>query len=126
TSLTRPLGRKVRPDVHAGGVPPEEEWFVAVLRVGHETQRLLGEFIVHGFHAFFCQRAGQVDLLRAVRVRPGMKHAARGIFFPHLRVLEIVWVLWLLLSVKVVKRTIELAEAVRRRQMLVTVAEMVL
>ena len=55
-----------------------------------------------------------------------MKHAARGIFFPHLRVFEIVWVLRLLLSVQVVERTIEFAEAVRGRQMFVAIAEVVL
>ena len=55
-----------------------------------------------------------------------MKHAARGIFLPHLRVFEIVRVLGLLLSVKVVKRTIELAETVRGGQMFVAIAEVVL
>src|SRR6266496_1876583 len=126
TSLALPLRREVRPDVHASGIPPEEERLVSLLRVGHETQRLRGEFVVHRSHPFDVERAGQLDLLRTVRVRPSMKHAARGILLPHLRVFEIVWVLRLLFSVKVVKRTIELAEAVRGGQMFVAVAEVVL
>ena len=55
-----------------------------------------------------------------------MKRAARGIFLLQLRVFEIVWVLRFLLSVQVVERTIELAEAVRRGQCFVAVAKMVL
>src|SRR5437667_6269804 len=126
TSLAFPLGRKVRPDVHPGGIPPEKEWFVLLLGFFHEAQSFLGKLIVHSSHPLDVERAGQLNLLRTVRVCPSMKHATRGIFFPHLRVFEIVWVLGLLLSVKVIKRTIELAEAVRGRQMFVAVAEVVL
>src|SRR6266498_34665 len=126
TSLAFPLRREVRPDVHAGGIPPDKEWLVLLLGFFHEAEGFLGELVVYGSHPLDVERAGQLDLLRTVRVCPGMKHTARRIFFPHLRVFEIVWVLRLLLSVKVVKRTIELAEAVRCGQMFIAIAEVVL
>ena len=75
---------------------------------------------------FLVERAGALDLLRAVRVRPGVDHAARAVLLPHLRVLEVVRVLRLVLGVQVVERAVELVEAVHGRQMLVEVAEVVL
>ena len=117
---------EVRPDVHAGGVPPEEERLVRLLRVGHEADRLLGELVVDGLHPLLVERAGALDLLRAVRVGPGVDHAARAVFLAQLRVLEVVRVLRLLLGVEVVERAEELVEAVRGGQVLVEVAEVVL
>jgi hypothetical protein len=55
-----------------------------------------------------------------------VKDAPSVVLLNHLRVLEIIRVLRLLLGVKMVKRAIELAEAMRRGQMFVTIAEMVL
>src|SRR4030095_3638331 len=116
----------MRPDVHPGGIPPKKERLVRLLGFFHEAQSFLGAFVVYSFHALDVKRAGQLNLLRALWVCPGMKHTARSIALLHFRIFEIVWVLWLLLSVEVVKGTIELAEAVRGRQMFVRVAEMVL
>ena len=121
-----PLGREMRPDVHAGGVPPEEERLVRLLRIRHETQRLFGELIVHRFHPFFRQRAGALDLLGAIRVGPAMDHAAGVVFLDQRRVLEIVGVLRFLLGIQVIERSEKLAEAVRGGQVFVAVAEMVL
>ena len=67
-----------------------------------------------------------LDLLRAVRVRPAVDHAARPVLLAHLRILEVVRMLRLVLGVEVVERAEELVEAVRGRQMLVEVAEVVL
>jgi len=48
---------EVRPDVHARGVPPEEERLVRLLRPLHIIQRELGDFVVNRLHAFDGQRA---------------------------------------------------------------------
>ena len=98
----------------------------AFLRRLHESQRFLGDFLVDGLHAFLAERAGALDLLRAVRVGPGMNHAARLELLDHCRILEIVRVLELFLRVEVVERAEELVEAVGGRQVLVGVAEVVL
>ena len=126
TGLALPLGREMGPDVHPGGVPPQEEGLVLLLGLVHEAQRFLRELVVHRFHALDVQRAGELDLLRAVRVRPGVEHAARRVFLLHFRVLEVVGVLRLLLGVQVVERAVKLVESVRGRQMLVAVPEVVL
>ena len=55
-----------------------------------------------------------------------MKHAARGVFFDHRRIFKVVLILELFLSIEVVERAEKLVEAVRGRQMLVEVAEVVL
>ena len=72
------------------------------------------------------ERPRELDLLRAVRVRPGMQDTARRVLLAHFRVLEVVRVLRLLLGVEVVERTVELVETVRGGQVLVAVAEVVL
>ena len=53
---------EVGPDVHAGGVPPEEERLVGLLGAVHEVEGLGGDFLVDGFHALLGQRAGVFDL----------------------------------------------------------------
>ena len=91
-----------------------------------KSQRLLGDLLVDRLHALLGERAGALDLLRAVRVGPGVDHAARAEPLPQLRVLEVVGVLGLVLGVEVVERAEELVEAVRGGQVLVEVAEVVL
>ena len=54
---------QVREDVHAGGVPPDEERLVGLLGALHEVQRLGGDFLVDRLHALLGQRAGVRDLL---------------------------------------------------------------
>ena len=68
-----------RPDVHARRVPPDEERLVGLLRIAHEADRLLGDFVVDGLHALLVERARAFDLLRAVRVRPRVDDAARAV-----------------------------------------------
>ena len=61
-------------------------FFASVMK----SQRLLGDFLVDRLHALLVERAGALDLLRAVRVRPGVDHAARAVLLAQLRVLEVV------------------------------------
>ena len=90
------------------------------------VQRGLGDFLVNRLHALDAERARALDLLRAVRVSPGVDHAASPEFLDQRRILEIVGVLGLLLRVEVIERAEELVEAVRGGQRLVGVAEVVL
>src|SRR5262245_51599660 len=55
-----------------------------------------------------------------------MDHAARGVALAHFRVLEVIGMLWLVLGVEVIERSEKLLEAVRRRQVLVEVAQVIL
>ena len=119
------LRLQVCPDVHAGGIPPEEERLVRLLRLLEVVQRGLRDLVVDGLHPLLSQRAGALDFLRAVRIRPGVDHAARLKPLDHRRVLEVVLVLELFLGVEVIERAHELVEAVRGREVLVEVAEMV-
>ena len=83
-------------------------------------------FVVDGLHALLGQRAGVLDLLAALAVGPGLKHATRAEFLAELRVLWIVQVLRLLFGVQVIEVAEELVEAVHGGQMLVAVALVVL
>ena len=82
--------------------------------------------VVDRLHALLGQRAGVLDLLGAVRVGPGVDHAARPELLAELGVLRVVLVLRLFLGVQVVEVAEELVEAVVGRQVLVVVAEVVL
>jgi hypothetical protein len=53
TGLALGLGFEVRPDVHAGAVPPDKKWLFGLDRLVHEAERRRGDFLVHRFHAFF-------------------------------------------------------------------------
>ena len=90
------------------------------------VERGLGDFLVDRLHPLLAERAGGLDLLRAVGVGPGVDHAARRIPLDQLRILEVVGILELFLGVEVVERAHELVEAVRGGQVLVEVAEVVL
>ena len=70
---------QVRPDVHAGGVPPAEEGLVGLVLALDEVERARRDLLVHGLHALLGQRAGVFDLLRPVRIRPASatRRAAR-------------------------------------------------
>src|SRR6185436_20070615 len=72
TGLALTLRLEPRPDVHAGSVPPQEKRLVGLLCVGHEPQGFPGELLIDRFHALLGERAGALDSLRAVGVRPGV------------------------------------------------------
>ncbi len=117
---------QVREDVHAGRVPPDEERLAVRVGLLDELQARREELLVHRLHALPGQRTGVLDLLRAVRVGPAVQDAARAELLLELGILRIVRILRLLFRVQVVEVAEELVEAVRRRQELVAVAEMVL
>ncbi len=100
--------------------------FPSFFDVLHEAEGLARDLLVDRLHALLVERPGRLDLLRAVRVGPAVDHAARREALAQLRILEVVRMLGLVLGVEVVERAEELVEAVRGRQMLVAVAEVVL
>src|SRR5213594_3106630 len=58
TGLAYTLLFQMREDVHAGRVPPDEEWLAGLRIVFHEAQRSLAELLVYCLHALDGQRAG--------------------------------------------------------------------
>ena len=117
---------QVREDMHAGGVPPQEERLVGFLRFLQIFQREGGDFLVDGLHALDVERAGAFDLLRAVRVGKAMDDATGRILLDQCRIFEVVGVLRLLLGVEVIQRAEELVETVGGGQRFVGIAEVVL
>ena len=94
-----------------------------------KPQRRSSELVVDGLHPLLGQRAGVLDALGAVAVRPGVQDAARAEVLAEVRevlVGRVVVELGLLLGVEVVEVAEELVEAVHGRQELVAVAEVVL
>jgi hypothetical protein len=89
-----------------------------------EGDRMLGHLFIDGFHALVGE--GLLDPLSAFAVRPAVQHASGSEALLELRVLRIVRVFRLFLRIKVIEVAEELVEAVRRRQELVLVAQMVL
>src|SRR6266568_2643872 len=75
-SLTFPFGRKVRPNMHARRVPPEEEWLVPFLRIVHKAERFLRKFIIYSIrlivsgpvNSIFCVPSGLAQLWSTPRV----------------------------------------------------------
>src|SRR3972149_1330371 len=90
---------QVREDVHARGVPPEEERLVRLLGALNEVERLSRDFSVHRLPALLRQRAGVDDLAASEAVN----HAARTKLLLELGVLRIVGMLRLFLRVQVVE-----------------------
>ena len=115
-----------RPDMHPRRVEPGEEGPVGPMRAVDEVQRASQEFLIHRFHPLHGQRAGILDALGAVRVRPGLQHAARRELAAEFGVARVVRVFRLVFGIQVVEAAEELVEAVHRRQMFVAVAQVVL
>src|SRR5262249_45612438 len=107
-------------------VPPYEERLAVLVGLVDELKSRRRELLVDGFHALGVQRSRVLDLLRAVGIRPAVKHAARAELLFELRVLRIVGILRLLFGVQVIEVAEEFVEAVRRRQELVAIAEVIL
>ena len=122
------LGRRlqVRKNVHAGGIPPDEERLSIFVRLVHESESGLRDFFVHGFHALFCQRTGVFNLLLAVRHGPGMNHAARTELLFERGAFRIIGIFRFLFGIQVIKVAEEFVEAMGRRQHLVAVTKVVL
>ena len=116
----------MRPDVHAGGVPPEKNGLSAFAASVEVIERGLGDFLVNRLHALLA--SGPVlsifcvpSALAQVWITPRVAE-----LFDHRRVFEVVGILELFLGVEVIERAEELIEPVRGGQVLVEVAEVVL
>ena len=112
--------------MHAGRVPPDEEWLAVAVGLLHELQARVEELLVHRLHALGRQGAGVLDLLRSVRIGPAVQHTARPELLLELGIFRVVRALRLLLRVQVVEVAEELVEAVDRGQELVAVTQVVL
>ena len=113
---------QVGPDVHAGGVPPQEEGFFFLGRALHEIHCLGIDFHVDGFHALLGQRAGVGD----GTAREAMNDTAGTEFFLEGRILRIVGIFRLFLGIQVIEIAKEFVEAMRGRQHAVQVAKVIL
>jgi hypothetical protein len=127
--------------VHVGGVAPDEERRPGLVLAVDEVQGVLQDLVVDGLHPLLSQRAGVLDplapdpapagLLGVVVVLggPAVQHPAGPEPLPEVGEVgrrRPVGQLRLLLGVQVVQVAVELVEAVRGRQELVAVAEVVL
>ena len=55
--------RRVNPEVHPGGIEPDEEGLVIVVSLSDEAFGLVYKFDVAGLHTLFGQRAGILNFL---------------------------------------------------------------
>jgi hypothetical protein len=111
------------------GVEPHEERRVGLVLAADEVGGGVAELLVTGLHPLLRERAGVLDPLGAVGVRPGPDDAPRSEPLPEVgEVLlgGVVVVLGLLLGVEVVEVAEELVEPVCRREELVPIPEVVL
>ena len=123
-ALPAPTGElllHVGAEVHVGGVPPDEEGLVGAVGLLDEAHGPVGDVFVDGLHPLPGERPGVLD----AAVREAMDDAARPEPLPEVRGLGIVGELGLLFGVQVVEVSIELVEAVVRRQELVLVPQMI-
>ena len=115
--------------MHVGGVEPDEERGLRADLPPHELLRRGQELVVDRLHPLLRERAGIFNPLCAVGVGPGVDHAPRTKSLAEVgEVLRrwVVGVLGLLFGVEVIEVAEELIEAVRGRQVLVLVPEVVL
>src|SRR5579871_2498916 len=116
----------VGPEVHSGGVVPQEERAVVLMSAVEEIKSLCGNLVIDGFHALSRERTGILNRLASLAIRPAMQYASRSETFFEIRILRIVRILGLFFGVQMVEIAEELIEAVHGRQEFVLVAEMVL
>src|SRR4051794_35869651 len=124
--------------MHPGGVEVTKPGFAFLGPAIHEIKSATEEFFIHCLHALFRQRAGIFNLLfansppprllgRIVRVGSHALECAawtEAIF--ESGILWVFRVLWLLLSVQVIKVTEKFVEPVDCWQVLVQIAQMIL
>ena len=82
--------------------------------------------VIHGFHPLPGERAGVLDLLRAIGIGPGMNDTARAEVLLEFGIVGIILVLGFLLGVQMIEVPEEFVEAVHGREMFVAVALMIL
>src|SRR5262249_4913907 len=117
---------QVRPDVHAGRVPPHEERLVIIDGLFDELDTGVEEFLIDRSHALDRERAGVRYFLRAICVSVGVQDTAWSELLLELGIFWIVRVLRLLLRVQVIEIPEELVEAVSGGHEFITVAEVIL
>jgi hypothetical protein len=108
-------------DMHPGRVEPAEERLAGLALAIHEIHRGGEEFLTHGFHAFFGQWAGVLDLAISI----GVEHSARAEPLLKRGVFRIVGIFRLFLGIEMIEISEEFIEAVFRRQKFVLISEMV-
>ena len=111
-----------RPDVHAGGVVPDEKRLIRRMRPVHEIKRKLGDFFIDGFHTLHVQRAGILDLA----VCDGMNDTPGAEFLGEFRILWVILIFRFVFGVQVIQIPEELVESVIGGQMLIEIAKMIL
>jgi hypothetical protein len=62
----------MRAEMHPSRVVPDEKRLPVGVGTVDESESVLGDLLVDGFHALYCQRSGVLDLLAAVAVGPAM------------------------------------------------------
>src|SRR6516165_4398764 len=125
SSLALGLLLQVPESVHPGRIPPAEEGLAGLVLALDEVQGSSGNLSIDGLHALPGQRAGIFDLLRTVRLRPGVQDAARPKSLLEFGILWVVRILRLLLCVQMVEVAKELVETMNGWQELVPVAKMI-
>src|SRR5271157_3904873 len=133
------LGRQVRPDMHAGGVVPDEERLARLDGAVDVIQRRGKELVVDRLHSFLGEWAGILAHLLAPRAEAwigrrgiiggcgfALEDATRPELGSEAGVLRIIDVFRLLLGIQVIEVAEELVEAVHRGQKFVAIAKMVL
>jgi hypothetical protein len=129
TRLADASALRVRSEVHVRRVDPREERLSSLLLPLDEVNRALDDLVVDRLHPLLRQRSRVFDRLLAGSSDPAVEDTAGPEPLAEVRILlgvRVIRVLRLLLGVQVVEIAEELVEAVCRRQVIVTVAEVVL
>ena len=136
--LTEALGLGMSSEVHMGEIDPGKERLLGLYLALDEILRLGCNFVIDCFHPLLVQRTGILAFLlahfaearvfgRIINLRRHAIHdAARPVLLQEFGILRIVWQLRLLFGVQVVEVAKELVKAVKGRQILVAIAQMIL
>jgi hypothetical protein len=70
SALAPVLFGAVGPEMHRGGVVPEEKGLAVLVRLVHEIERMFGNLVIDSLHALSVERTRVLDLLSAAAIRP--------------------------------------------------------
>ena len=115
-------------EMHVGEIDPDKHRLASLGLFFDELGGAVSGIVINGFHAFFGQWPGVLDLLRAIRVCPTVDHAPWPKIFleiGEIAIFGVIRLFRLFFCVKVVKVAIELVKAMRRWQEFILVAQMV-
>ena len=125
-ALAKVLFGDVGAEVHCRRVVPEEEGLVRLDLLLHPFNGAGRDFLVDGLHALLRQGPGVRDRLPALTVSDAVEHSPGTELLLEGRILGIVGQFRFLFRVQVIEVAEELVEPVHRRQVFVTIAEVVL